>query len=285
MKLLKRLSAIVISAVLICAMFAGCSSNKGVVYSDTVLIIGYTEEVAPFIESVDENGNAKGFIPELWEAIFDDVKGDLKTYRFEKVEEGYELENEGGFTDADGKVYSAGLLMGAVSKNNGTFNEDYSFTEPIISDRVIAVTAQNSEVKTYADFASKNAVVVGETAKTAFEKQSAISSSCASVTEAASVEDALALIDSGTADVLVTDEFLFNPLENAANYTVLEGELDTIEYVIACAKYSGWKDSINEAIRELKSEDYEDGDAFTPLVEKYFGYNASSFDYQGEGNN
>ena len=55
----------------------------------------------------------------------------------------------------------------------------------------------------------------------------------------------------------------------------MENELDTIEYVIACAKYSGWKDSINEAIKELKDEEYGDGDTFTPLVEKYFGYNAS----------
>jgi hypothetical protein len=69
------------------------------------------------------------------------------------------------------------------------------------------------------------------------------------------------------------------PSDKVDSYTVLDGELDTIEYVIACAKYSSWKDSINEAVRQLKDEKYGDGDEFTPLVEQYFGYNASSFNY------
>ena len=64
---------------------------------------------------------------------------------------------------------------------------------------------------------------------------------------------------------------------------VLDGEIDTIEYVIACAKYSGWYTTINEAVREIKSEDYGDGDEFTPIVKKYFKYNASKFDYKTEG--
>ena len=33
----------------------------------------------------------------------------------------------------------------------------------------------------------------------------------------------------------------------------------------------------------MKSESYGKGDEFTPLVEKYFGYNASSFDHQTDG--
>lgn len=283
MKLAKRMIAVIISVLLICAAFAGCSSNKGETYGDTVLIIGYTEEAAPFIESVNEDGTATGFIPELWKAIFDSVKGDLKSYRFEKVEEGYELESDGGFKDSQGKEYSAGLLMGAVSKNNGTFNEDYSFTEPIISDRIIAVVPKNSSVKSYADFAGKRVVTTDETSKAALEKQNTIFAACASVSDAKSIDDALAMLDSGAADIVITDEFQFIPKGDTEKYEALEGELDKIEYVIACAKHSGWKDSINEAIRELKSPDYNDGDGFTPIVVKYFGYDASSFDYETEG--
>ena len=283
---MKKVFSVLLAAVLICTAFAGCSKNKNKSliaeeYSDTALIIGYTEEAEPFIKA-GKNGDATGFIPDLWKAIFDNVKGDLKQYRFEKIEAGYKLEDDGGFFDKDKKEYSAGLLMGAVSKNNGTFNEDYSFSEPIVTNRVIAVTAKNSKVKTYADFKGAKAVVTNETAKTAFEKNAAISSVCAKTEENNDVAKALADLDSGKADVVITDEFSFNPLENKDNYAVLSGELDTIEYVIACAKYSGWKDSINEAIRELKSEDYGKDD-FTPLVEKYFGYNASSFNYVTEG--
>ncbi|MFR5875444.1 MAG: substrate-binding periplasmic protein [Eubacterium sp.] len=291
MKTIKKFLAVILSVVFIAACFAGCSSNDGEKYSDETLIIGYTEAAEPFLIA-DKDGNVTGvkdgsdnpgFEAELWNAIFDNVKGDLKSYVFEKVDEGYQLEEDGGFFDSNDKEYSAALLMGAVSKNNGTFNEDYSFTEPIITDRVIAVVSKNSKIASYADFAGAKAVTVSDIAKTAFEKNSAISSACASVTESAKIEDALALLDSGKADVVITDEFNFMPYDKADSYTVLDHEIDTIEYVIACAKHSGWKDSINEAIRQLKSDKYDDGDFFTPIVEKYFGYNASSFNYEAEG--
>ncbi len=279
----KKVISLLLCIVFVCACFTGCSSKNKEKYSDETLIIGYTESVSPFLE-VDKNGKGTGFVADLWKAIFKTVKGDLKTYRFEKVEEGYALEDDGGFIDSNGKEYSAGLLMGAVSKNNGTFNEDYSFTEPIITNRVIAVVGKNSKIKTYADFAGAKAVVVSDAAKQAFEKHNAIHSACKSVTDAKSIDEALDMLDSGAADVVVTDEFNFMPSDRAESYTVLDKELETIDYVIACAKYSGWKDSINEAIREYKSEKYnKNGDEFTPLVEKHFGYNASTFNYETEG--
>lgn len=283
MKNVKRIMSILLCAILTVACFTGCSSKNAEKYSDTTLIIGYTDSVAPFLE-VDEKGNATGFVAELWGAIFGSVKGDLKNYVFEKVEKGYALEEDGGFTDSTGKEYSAGLLMGAVAKNDETFNEDYSFTEPIITNRVIAVVGKDSKIKSFADFKGANVVVVSQTAKAAFDANSAISSACKSVTDSNNINDALALIDSGKADAVVTDEFNFMPSGKADSYTVLEGELEKIEYVIACAKYSGWKNSINEGIREYKSEKYnKNGDEFTPLVEKYFGYYASSFVYETEG--
>lgn len=279
---MKRIISFILCAVLVCAAFAGCSSNKNETYGDTVLIIGYTESEAPFLE-VDADGNATGFYADLWASVFESVKGDFKSYRFEKIEKGYILEESGGFTDSKGKAYSASLLMGAVMKNEGTVNEDYSFTEPIITNRVIAVTAKDSGIKSFADFSGKKAVTVNALSKAALEKQSSVATACASVSET-DIENALKMLDGGAADVVITDEFTFMPLANASAYTVLGGELDTVEYVIACAKYSGWKDSINEAIYEYKNPEYnKNGDEFTPLVEKYFGYNASSFDYQHSG--
>ena len=35
----------------------------------------------------------------------------------------------------------------------------------------------------------------------------------------------------------------------------------------------------NEALLELKDPKYNDKDEFTPIVEQYFGYNASNFSY------
>lgn len=276
---MKKIIAIILSVTLIAALFAGCSGKKDEKYSDTTLIIGYTESVAPFLE-VGEDGTGTGFIADLWAAIFDSVKGDCKTYRFEKVEEGYMLEDDGGFVDSKGKEYSAGLLMGAVCKNEGTFNEDYSFTEPIITNRVITIAKKDGKVKTYRDFKGAKVLVAGKVAEKSLEKQFALTSMCKSV-NTADTEQALKALDEGKADAVVIDEFTLCPTGKAENYAVLDGTLDTFEYVIACAKYSGWKDSINEAIMEYKSPEYnKNGDEFTPLVEKYFGYNASSFEYE-----
>ena len=276
---MKKVFAVLICLALVLTVFAGCSKAEKEKYSDEKLIIGYTEAVAPLLE-VDDKGKVTGFESELFKAIFDSVKGDLKSYTFEKVEEGYELEKDGGFTDSEGKIYSAGLLFGSAM-NNGTFNEEYSFTDPIITNRVIALAAKNSERTGYADFMGAKVAVVSETAKTAFEKNSAISSVCASVNAEPSVDSALAKLDSGEVDIVVTDEFSFMPTHKEDSYKIFEGELDRVDYVIACAKYSGWKDSLNEAIYELKSEDYgKNGDEFTPMVEKAFGYNASSFNWE-----
>lgn len=278
MKFAKKIMAMVVTIALVAMCFAGCSKTTVEKYSDTVLIIGYTQDVEPFLTVEDNKGS--GFEADVFAAIFDDVKGDLDSYTFEKVEDGYDLENDGGFFDSTGNEYSAGLLFGAVSKNNGTFNEDYSFTEPLITDRVVAVTSNGSDIENFADFSGKKAVVVGDVALNAFKSQSQIYKSCDNIEKLTDAQKALSMLDSGDADVVIVNELTYMPLEKGDEYTVLDGTLDTIEYVFACAKYSGWKTSLNEAIREMKSENYGDGDTFTPLVEKYFGYNASSFDYK-----
>lgn len=284
MRYVKKTIALLCAIAVIAMCFAGCSNQNSEKYSSETAIIGYTSETAPFITDV-KNGKASGFEADLWKAIFDSVKGDLKSYRYEKVDEGYMLEEDGGFFDSSDREYSACLLFGAISKNTGTFNKDYSYTEPIITNRVITLVPKNSKIKSYANFTGTNVAVVGDTAKSAFEKNSAISGVCASV-ETVSLDDAVNSL--GTKyDAVVVDELTYCPTENAKSekFYIINGELDTIEYVIACAKNSGWKDSINEAIREMKSEKYGNGDEFTPLVEKYFGYNASSFNYQTDGDN
>lgn len=291
MKFAKRIFATLLAVTVIATCFAGCSSKINDKYADDKLIIAYTDSVAPFLE-VNENGDATGFMADLFAAIFDDVKGDLKSYTFEKVEEGYTLEEDGGFFNEEGssnkKEYSAGLMMGAVAKNEGTFNEDYSYTEPIITNRVVAVVPNNKEnvIKSYKDFAGASVYVVGDVAEKAFDNHAQIKNSAKSVTKVDSFETATKDFGKENNSVVIIDEFTFykNGIDAVKDYyAVLDGELETIEYVIACAKNSGWMWSLNEAIREAKSADYGDGDTFTPLVEKYFGYNASSFTYETDG--
>lgn len=282
MKFIKKIGAVLCAVAVIAMCFSGCSNQNAEKYSSGTAIIGYISEASPFITNV-KNGKASGFEADLWEAIFDSVKGDLKNYRFEKVNDGYTLEEDGGFYDSSEREYSACLLFGKVAKDSGTFNKDYSYTDPIISNRVITIVPKGSNIKTYNDIDGAKVGVVGTVAKSALEKNTAIYNRCASVETITLDESTKSL---GTKyDAVVIDELTYCPTDSAkANtYDIIDGELDTIEYVIACAKNSGWKDSINEAIREMKSEKYGDGDEFTPLVEKYFGYNASSFNYQADG--
>ena len=276
---MKKLFSVILCVALVAAIFAGCSGNKKEKYSDETLIIGYTEEMEPMLK-LNENGKPAGFSVDLWKAIFDGVKGDCKRYRFEKVEEGYELEKDGGFFDSKDKEYSAGLLMGPVTMNKGTFNKDYSFTDPIITNRIIALTAKNSDRNGFTELKDARVVAVSDIAAEELNSHSSIASVCKSITQQNDITKALALLDSGKADVVVTDEFSFMPTGKEKDYKIFEQELDRIDYVIACAKYSGWKDSINQAIYELKNEEYGKGDEFTPIVEKYFGYNASQFNYE-----
>lgn len=86
-------------------------------------------------------------------------------------------------------------------------------------------------------------------------------------------------LDNGSVDAVITDEFNFSPLENAEKYQVLNGELDKISYAFMFKKGDWVVENWNEAIYELKSPGLQRQGRFTPMVEKYFGYNASSFDY------
>lgn len=279
MKKFKKITAVILCLVFCAGCFAGCSSaGKAEVITDETMLIAYTEENAPFIYT-DENGELTGFDVEVMEAIFDDVKNDYKDYQFIQVEEGYRIGEDTAYTDSEGNTYIAYIMVGGIKKDSGSFNKDFTFTEDIIDNKIITVTAQGSEIASYRDLKDKNVGVVSEDASSALDANSTIKNNCETVNAYDDAQTALADLDSGKIDALVIDEFDFNILENKDDYTVLGGELDTVSYVYAFKKYDWYVDSINEAITELKDPEYNDADEFTPLVEKYFGYNASNFAY------
>lgn len=280
MKSFKKILSAVMCVSLIALCFAGCSSSEsdGSI-TDETLLIAYTEENSSFLYA-DENGDMTGFEVEVIDAIFDDIKGDYTSYQFVQVDEGYTLGEDVAYTDEEGNEYTAEILAGGQSKNNGTFNVDYSFTKSVISDRVITITASGSEITNYADLHGKKVAIIGDEAVAALDNNTAIKDGLKSVKDDyADIDAALSALDAGKIDAVVTDEFTFNVLDNASSYAVLNGELETIEYVFAFEKYSDYKDSFNEAISELQDPDYNDVDEFTPIVESYFGYDASTFEY------
>lgn len=280
MKNMKKVIAVLLSAMFVMLCFAGCSSsgNAAEEITDGTMIVAYTAEKAPFIYT-GEDGKLTGFDVELIDKIFDNVKMDNKNYKFVQVDENYRLGEDAAYTDEDGNEYIAYVMVGGIEKNTGSFNKDHTFTESIIDNNVIAVTTNDSKISTYADLGGAKAGVVSETAKTALDKNSVIKDGMKSVKDYDDAASAIADLKAGKIDVIIIDDFSFVGAEGADGLNVLSNVLDTISYVYAFEKWDWVDEAYNEAIYELKSPEYNDTDEFTPIVEKYFGYNASSFDY------
>ena len=278
MKVFKKIFAIALCGILIASAFAGCSkSGEADKITDKTMLIAYTDEVEPFLYK-DKNGKLAGFDIDLFKKIYDNVKNDTKNYEFVKVDKDYKVGDDVAYTNKDGDEFIAYTMIGAVQKNVGSVNEDFSFTNDIITNRIITVTKSGNNISDYNDLSGKKLAVVTDIAKAALDKNATIKNNNKN-TLYPTIEDALSALDNGSVDAVITDEFNFSPLENAEKYQVLNGELDKISYAFIFKKGDWVVENWNEAIYELKSPDYNDKDEFTPMVEKYFGYNASSFDY------
>lgn len=278
MKVFKKIFAIALCGILIASAFAGCSkSGEADKITDKTMLIAYTDEVEPFLYK-DKNGKLAGFDVDLFKKIYDNVKNDTKNYEFVKVDKDYKVGDDVAYTNKDGDEFIAYTMIGAVQKNVGSVNEDFSFTNDIITNRIITVTKSGNNISDYNDLSGKKLAVVTDIAKAALDKNATIKNNNKN-TLYPTIEDALSALDNGSVDAVITDEFNFSPLENAEKYQVLNGELDKISYAFMFKKSDWVVENWNEAIYELKSPDYNDKDEFTPMVEKYFGYNASSFDY------
>ena len=278
MKVFKKIFAIALCGILISSAFAGCSkSGEADKITDKTMLIAYTDEVEPFLYK-GKNGKLAGFDIDLFKKIYDNVKNDTKNYEFVKVDKDYKVGDDVAYTNKDGDEFIAYTMIGAVQKNVGSVNEDFSFTNDIITNRIITVTKSGNNISDYNDLSGKKLAVVTDIAKAALDKNATIKNNNKN-TLYPTIEDALSALDNGSVDAVITDEFNFSPLENAEKYQVLNGELDKISYAFMFKKGDWVVENWNEAIYELKSPDYNDKDEFTPMVEKYFGYNASSFDY------
>lgn len=278
MKVFKKIFAIALCGILIASAFAGCSkSGEADKITDKTMLIAYTDEVEPFLYK-GKNGKLAGFDIDLFKKIYDNVKNDTKNYKFVKVDKDYKVGDDVAYTNKDGDEFIAYTMIGAVQKNVGSVNEDFSFTNDIITNRIITVTKSGNNISDYNDLSCKKLAVVTDIAKAALDKNATIKNNNKN-TLYPTIEDALSALDNGSVDAVITDEFNFSPLENAEKYQVLNGELDKISYAFMFKKSDWVVENWNEAIYELKSPDYNDKDEFTPMVEKYFGYNASSFDY------
>lgn len=281
MKTAKKIIALLLSAMFIVLCFAGCSAaEEAEEITEKTMLIAYTEENAPFV--YEENGELKGFDVEIFKKIFNNIKNEYKNYKFVKVDADYKIGEDVYCVDANGKDCIAYIMIGGVQKDIDDINKTYSFTEDVINNRVITITKDGNRITSYAELNGKNIGVISGVAKTALDKHTTIKDGCQTIKEytAENIDTAIAELDNGTIQALVIDEFTYYTSDaNTDSYIVLDSELENISYVYALKKWDWVVDSINEAIYELKSPEYNDADEFTPIVEEYFRYNASSFEY------
>ena len=278
LKSIKKITAVLLAAFLIAALFAGCSGAKGEAQiTKNTMLIAYTEECAPFIYT-DENGNLAGFDVEIIENVFETIKNEYKNYVIVQVDEGYVLNEDTAYTDENGNEFSAIIMLGGTHKNVGTANEDVVWSENIIENNIRTIVAPDSAITSYNNIAGAKVGVVSSVAAAALDMNATIKKSLASVKEYASAEEAFAALDSGKINAVIIDDFSLKahsaPLSEASSsvYPVLPSVLDTVEYAFQFAPSNNYSSAFNEAVKEMLSADYGDGDTLTPIVEKHFGY-------------
>lgn len=273
MKYIKKFAAVLLAAMLVSAVFAGCSNQNAQTdeITEDTMLIAYTEENAPFIYT-DGNGALTGFDVEVIQNIFESFKGEYKDYKFVKVDEGYVLNETPCYTDSNGNEYSAIIMCGGTQKDTGTVNKDVHWSQNIIENNIIAVVPSGSSVKSFADISGLKAGVVSSAAAAALDENAAVKNSLASVTVYNSEDEAFKALESKAADVIITDDFSFYNCKGYEKYTVLPSVLGTVKYAFEFAPSKDFSEGFNEAVKEMISPDYGDGDTLTPIVEKYFGY-------------
>ena len=250
---MKKILAVALCVLLLGSVFAGCSGKKAeqtTEITDETLLIAYTADNAPFFQ-IDEKGNASGFEADLIAKIFDSIKDDCKNYAYVKVEPGYRLGEETAYTDKDGKTYIAYMAVGGLQKNDGTNNEDYSFTNTVISNRVVTLVKKDSKIKDYSNLGGAKLAVVSKAAQNALADNAVIAQRSAKTTTVyKTAQAAFTALYQDKADAVVIDEFDLRTLDFVLDgkkqalsdwTTELNGQLDTVEYAFATAKYDRLK--------------------------------------------
>ena len=271
MKAFKKVLSVLLCVLFIGALFAGCkSSSDADEITEKTMVIVYTEEAAPFLYT-GEDGKLTGFDAEIVANTFDSFKGDYKNYQFVQVEEGFRLGEDTAYTDADGNTYTSDLMIGGMKKNVGTANEDYKWSADIIQNDYIVIVPADSQIKNYNDIDKAIAAVSSQAALDALNANYTIAGRLDAANLVDGIDAALAALAAGDAEIVVADSISFNAADRSDAYTVLDGTLGSDTYGFAFAKTSWIDESFNEAVKEMLSADYGDGDTLTPIVEKYFG--------------
>jgi len=252
MKSIKKLMALVLSFVLIAALFAGCGTkdNGGTTANasqagsqKTVLKLGFDASFPP-MGFKDEKGNYVGF-------DIDVAKEACKIL-------GYELELvpiDWDSKDSELKAGNIDMIWNGFTMHVDNRDNDYTWTEAYMNNAQVICVASDSAITKISDLAGK---VVGaqkdSSGLAAAEATPAIKDKAASIEQFADYDTALMNLESGAVAAVVIDQIVINYKISQGNdkFKVLDEKLSPEEYGVAFLKgNTELRDKIQNALNTL----------------------------------
>ena len=255
----KRILSVVLAAMMLVTMAAGCGSKKESLDADpNVLIVGFDAEYPPY-GYMDENGEYTGFDLELAQAVCD-----MKGWTLEKK-------------PIDWASKDMTLNSGEIDCiwNGFTMNgreDDYTFSVPYVDNSQVIVVAENSGITSFADLAGKKVGVQAASAALDVlqdeEGQKALADTFESLNEFADYNTAFTELQAGALDALAIDIGVakYQLESRGEGFMMLDETLNKEQYAIGFRKADGAElcEEINAALQELTN----DG-TVAELAEKY----------------
>ncbi len=269
---MKRFLALLLTAVMALALFAGCSSPASQSSAeDTSLddimakghfIVGLDDSFPP-MGYRDENGNIVGFDIDLAKAVAAQMGIEVK---FQPVVwENIALEIANGNVD----VIWNGCTITDARK------ETFDFSDPYMENAQVVIVLTDAPYQTLADLVGKQVGTQdGSSSQIAIENNAEFSSSIAGITGYPTYDKALLDLVAGRVDAVVADATVFGYYYgiDPTTYRKLDEELGAEEFGIAFAKDA---DAFRAALQEALDEVIANGTA-AQISESWFGYDVTA---------
>lgn len=266
MKKMKKIAAVVMTAVMAAAIFAGCSTNQTTTTTSSVdaikkagvLKIGMDAGYAPF-EFVDKDNNTVGFDVDLGKKIAEKlgVKAEFVNTSFNGIIVALN-------TDKFDLIIS-GLSVTDERK------KEIDFAGPYLKSAQVVIVAANSDIKTAADLKGKTVgVQLGSTGEVAAKKLEGLKE----VKSYDLVPDELLDLANGRIDAVIADKpvggYYVSQSANKDAYKTLDETLTAEDIGIGVSKT---KTDLTAEVQKIYDGLVADG-TMSELSKKWFGYDA-----------
>lgn len=239
-KTMKRIFAAVISVVLVATLFASCTGGND---EKRVLKLGLDASFPP-MGFKDDSGKLVGFDLDVAEEVVK-LMDNYDKVEFIPIE----------WTAKDSELNSGSVDMVWNGFTMQGLEDDYTWTEPYMSNEQMIVTKEGNEIKTIADLAGKTIVVQDDSSgMKVVEKNEEVMGLIKTLTKVADYETAILELESGSADAMVIDKIVieYKIKQGKTGLSILEETLGTEDYGVGFKKgNTELRDQVQEALNTL----------------------------------